>query len=255
MSDSTMVTAAVCVIGNEILSGRTQDANIAFLGRGLNEIGVQLREVRVVPDIREEIVAAVNALRARYDYVFTTGGIGPTHDDITAESIGAAFDRQVDYHPVAYARMDAYYRETGREFTEARKRMALMPEGAELIENEATIAPGFRVENVFVLAGVPQIARAMFEAAKPALRRGRTVLSRSISTKLVEGVLAQGLGEIQDRHPRADIGSYPFYDGPGGHGVTLVVRSTEPADLESAGDQILALIAGLGGEALGDERG
>lgn len=256
MAGDEMVTAAVCVIGNEILSGRTQDANIAFLGRSLNEIGIQLREVRIVPDIREEIVDAVNALRARYDYVFTTGGIGPTHDDITAESIGAAFGLPVGYHPVSYARMEAWYRESGREFTEARKRMAMTPEGAELLENELTIAPGFKVENVFVLAGVPRIARAMFEAAKPHLkRRGRSVLSRAISTHLVEGVLAKGLGEIQQRHPEADIGSYPFYNGPGGHGVMLVIRSVDPGELDRGGAEVRALIAELGGDVIDDVTG
>lgn len=256
MSDSSeTVTAALCIIGNEILSGRVQDANLAFLGEGLNEVGIQLREVRVVPDIEEEIVAAVNALRARYGYVFTTGGIGPTHDDITPESVAKAFGRRAVYHPIAYARLEEWYRNNGREFTEARKRMTLMPEGAELVDNAVSIAPGFRIENVFVMAGVPQIMRAMFEAAKPLLRGGKTVRSRTIGTRLVEGILAAPLGEIQKRFPQTDIGSYPYYGAPGGNGVNLVVRSTEPAEIEGAGDAILAMIAELGGEVLEDVSG
>ena len=256
MSDSSdTVTAALCIIGNEILSGRVQDANLAFLGQGLNEVGVQLREVRVVPDIEDEIVAAVNALRARYTYVFTTGGIGPTHDDITPESVAKAFGRRAVHHPVAYARLEEWYRNNDREFTEARKRMTLMPEGAELVDNAVSIAPGFRVENVFVMAGVPQIMRAMFEAAKPLLRGGKAVRSRTIGTRVVEGVLAGPLGEIQKRFPQSDIGSYPYYGAPGGHGVNLVVRSTEPADLEGAGDAIVEMIRDLGGDVLDDVRG
>jgi molybdenum cofactor synthesis domain-containing protein len=246
------VTAALAIIGNEILSGRTQDANLAFLGKSLNDIGIQLREVRVVPDVEAEIVDAVNALRARYDYVFTTGGIGPTHDDITPESVAKAFGRRAVYHPEAYERLRAWYEANGREFTEMRKRMALMPEGAELIDNPVSVAPGFKIGNVFVLAGVPQIMRSMFEAAKPHLRGGERVGSRSISTRLVEGILAGPLKAVQERHPDADIGSYPFYNTPNGTGVALVVRSTSPAALKAAGDEILAMIAALGGEVLED---
>ncbi len=255
MSEPKPVTAALAVIGNEILSGRTQDANIAYLGRNLNEIGIQLREVRIVPDIEDEIADAVNALRRRYDYVFTTGGIGPTHDDITPESVAKAFGKKAIFHPVAYARLDEYYRTTGREFTDARKRMTLMPEGAELVDNAATIAPGFRIENVFVFAGVPQIMQAMFEAAKPQLKRGSKVLSRSISTRLVEGVLAANLEAVQKRYPAADLGSYPFYNTPNGTGVTLVIRATDPALIEAAGDEVRAFIAEMGGEVLEDVQG
>ncbi len=246
------VTAALVIIGNEILSGRTQDANLAFLGKALNEIGIQMREVRVVPDVEEEIVAAVNALRARYDYVFTTGGIGPTHDDITPESVAAAFGRKAVYHPEAYERLRAWYEANGREFTEMRKRMTLMPEGAELIDNAVSVAPGFKVENVFVFAGVPQIMRAMFEAAKPHLRGGAKVRSRSISTRLVEGILAGPLKRIQERYPAAEIGSYPFYNTPNGTGVALVIRSTDAAVLDAAGAEILAMIRDLNGEVIED---
>ena len=249
------VTAALVVIGNEILSGRTQDANIAYLGKGLNDIGIQMREVRVVPDIEDEIVAAVNALRAKYNYVFTTGGIGPTHDDITPESVAKAFGRKAAYHPEAYERLRSWYEANGREFTEMRKRMTLMPEGAELIDNAATIAPGFKVENVFVFAGVPQIMQAMFDAAKSQLVGGARVGSRSISTRVVEGILAGPLKAVQERFPAADIGSYPFYNTANGTGVTLVVRSTDPGELQSAGDEILAMIRELGGDILDDVTG
>lgn len=254
-SDNAVVTAGMVVIGNEILSGRTKDANVAFVGEGLNELGIQLLEVRVVPDIEEEIVGAVNALRTKFDYVFTTGGIGPTHDDITAESVAAAFGKPATYHPTTYAILEASLKARGREFTDARKRMALTPEGADVIENDLGVAPGFVMENVFVMAGVPQVAQSMFRAAAPRLRKGRTKRSRSIATHLAEGEIAAGLEAIQNAYANADIGSYPFYNAPGGHGTTLVVRSFDVADLDGAGDEILKLIAGLDGEALSDERG
>ncbi len=246
------VTAALCVIGNEILSGRTQDRNIAFLGNGLNEIGIQLAEVRIVPDIRDEIVAAVNALRARFDYVFTTGGIGPTHDDITPESIAAAFGAEWHYHPESYRRMAEWYDRRGQEFTEARKRMTITPVGAELVDNSVSIAPGFRMENVFVFAGVPQIMQSMFEAAKPSLRRGTVIHSRSISTRLPEGVLARGLGAVQQRFPELDLGSYPFYNTDKGTGVSLVVRGANRARIDSAAAEIHTFIHELGGEVIED---
>ncbi len=248
------VTAGMVIIGNEILSGRTQDLNVAFVAKELNAIGIQMLEVRVVPDITHEIVAAVNALRTKFDYVFTTGGIGPTHDDITAEAVAAAFGKEATYHPKSYAILEATMIRRGIEFTDARKRMALTPEGAEAIENELGVAPGFRIENVFVLAGVPLVAQAMFRAAAPLLRRGRTKRSRSIATRLAEGTIAAGLEAIQHAYAEADVGSYPFYNAPGGHGTTLVVRSFHESDLLGAGDAILKLISDLKGEALSDER-
>jgi molybdenum cofactor synthesis domain-containing protein len=252
--EETVVTAAIAVIGNEILSGSVQDENIGYIARGLNEIGIQLREVRVVPDIHQEIADAVNALRNRWDYVFTTGGIGPTHDDITAESIALAFGRKVEYHPEAFARLEAFYASRGQEFTDGRKRMTLAPEGAELVNNEVMIAPGIKIENVFVLAGVPRIAQAMFEATKPYLRRGRIVQSRSITTNLVEGELAGPLETIQNRYPNSDIGSYPFYNTPRGNGVKLVARATDTDLLETIGAEIRQMIADLGGEVIEDDR-
>lgn len=251
MADKQIVTAALAVIGNEILSGRTQDLNIAFLGQNLNDIGVQLREVRVVPDIEVEIVKAVNELRVRFDYVFTTGGIGPTHDDITPESVAVAFGRKAVYHPEAYRRLGDWYAANGREFTQSRKRMTLMPEGAELIDNEVSIAPGFRVENVFVMAGVPKIMQAMFWAARPLLKGAAPVRSRSLITRIPEGVLADGLGQIQQRYPETDIGSYPFYKETG-NGVALVVRATDQAQIDAAAAEVAVLIRQLGGEVLDD---
>lgn len=252
--EETVVTAAIAVIGNEILSGSVRDENITYIARGLNDIGIQLREVRVVPDIHQEIADAVNALRHRWDYVFTTGGIGPTHDDITAEAVALAFGRKVGYHPEAYARLEAFYAERGQDFTDGRKRMTLAPEGAELVNNEVMIAPGIKIENVFVLAGVPRIAHAMFEATKPYLRRGSVVQSRSISTHLVEGELAGPLDVIQKRHAHCDIGSYPFYSTPRGNGVKLVVRATDTELVEAVGEEIRQMIAALGGEVIEDDR-
>ena len=253
-ADERVVTAGIAVIGNEILSGSVQDENVAYIARGLNEIGIRLREVRVVPDIHQEIADAVNALRARWDYVFTTGGIGPTHDDITAEAVGLAFGRKVDYHPEAFERLAAFYADRGQEFTDGRKRMTLAPEGAELVNNEMMIAPGIKIENVFVLAGVPRIAHAMFEAAKVHLKGGSVMQSRSISTHLVEGELAGPLAEIQKRFPASDVGSYPFYNTPRGNGVKLVVRGTDKALLMTVGDEIRQMIADLGGEIIEDDR-
>lgn len=252
--EETVVTAAIAVIGNEILSGSVRDENIAYIARGLNDIGIQLREVRIVPDIHQEIADAVNALRHRWDYVFTTGGIGPTHDDITAEAVALAFGRKVGYHPEAYARLEAFYAERGQDFTDGRKRMTLAPEGAELVNNEVMIAPGIKIENVFVLAGVPRIAHAMFEATKPYLRRGSVVQSRSISTHLVEGELAGPLDAIQQRHAHCDIGSYPFYGTPRGNGVKLVVRATDTELVEAVGEEVRQMIAALGGEVIEDDR-
>lgn len=253
-TDETVVTAAIAVIGNEILSGSVQDENIAYIARGLGEIGIRLQEVRVVPDIHREIADAVNALRHRYDYVFTTGGIGPTHDDITAEAMGVAFNRPVTYHPEAFARLDAFYKQRGQEFTDGRKRMTLAPEGAELVNNEAMIAPGLKIENVFVLAGVPRIAHAMFEAAKPYLRRGNIVQSRAITTHLTEGDMAERLGAIQDRFPASDIGSYPFYNTPRGNGVKLIIRATDKDMIETIGSEVRAMIESLNGSVVEDDR-
>ncbi len=239
------VTAAVLIIGNEILSGRTQDANLAYLANGLNEAGVRLMEARVIADDADEIVAAVNALRAKYDYVFTTGGIGPTHDDITAECVARAFERPLIRHPEALRRLEAHYQRTGIELNEARLRMANTPDGADLVDNPVSSAPGFRVENVHVLAGVPRICQAMFDGIKHTLKGGDPVLSRTVQCGLPEGKLAAGLETIQERFAQVEIGSYPSYRA-GGFGVAVVLRAQDAGALAAATDAVAELVRDLG---------
>ena len=236
-------TAAMLVIGDEILSGRTQDANSNYVDRQLTAIGIDLKEVRVVGDVEEEIVAALNALRSRYDFIFTSGGIGPTHDDITADAVAKAFGVGIDYHPEAYALLEARY--APGEFNEARKRMARVPDGGTLIKNSASVAPGFQIENVFVMAGVPMVMRAMMEEVLPRLPRGAPVLSVTISTALAEGTIAQGLADIQKVYPQTAIGSYPWYRD-GKFGAQLVVRSRDQAAVEAAARDIEAMAIRLG---------
>jgi len=246
MEAEKIVTACVLIIGNEILSGRTQDVNLNYLAKGLNAAGIRLVEARVIPDLPDVIVATVNDVRAKFRYVFTTGGIGPTHDDITSECVARAFGVPLVLHPEARRILEAHYRERGLEFNAARQRMAQVPEGAELIFNPISRAPGFRVGNVFVMAGVPQVMQAMFESLVGTLEGGRPVLSRTISCGLAEGALAEGLGAIQARYPDVDIGSYPWYRR-GAYGVSLALRSPEAARLAAAADEVAALVRALGG--------
>ena len=248
MSDR-LVTACVIVIGNEILSGRTQDVNIAFLGERLNELGVRLMEARVIPDIEDTIVATVNEARARFAYVFTTGGIGPTHDDITAASIAKAFGVPLTEHPEARAILEAHY--PPGELTEARLRMARTPEGAALIENPVSKAPGFQMDNVFVMAGIPAIMQAMFESLSHRLVGGTPLKSRSVTIYLPESRMAPSLAALQDRYPDVEIGSYPF-SREGRFGARLVLRSTEEPRLEAAGAELEAALRDLGGEPTWD---
>jgi molybdenum cofactor synthesis domain-containing protein len=245
------LTAAVLVIGDEILSGRTQDVNIAAIAKFLGPFGIDLCEARCVPDIEAEIVAAVNALRARYTYVFTTGGIGPTHDDITADSIGAAFGRLVEHHPEAMALLAARY--APGEFNDRRQRMARVPKGGTLIKNPVSTAPGFQIENVFVLAGVPKIMQAMLEDVAPRLARGVPVKSLNITVRLPEGRVAEDLATIQLRYPQLSIGSYPFFTMGGSLaemrasvGTTLVIRGRDVAAVEAAAGEIEAMVRSLG---------
>lgn len=252
MPETRTVTAALLIIGNEILSGRTADANLPYIAARLNDLGIRLREVRVVPDICEEIVEAVNALRGRYDYVFTTGGIGPTHDDITAECVAEAFGRKLIQNPEARRRMEVRYESMGVELNEARLRMANTPEGSILIDNPVSGAPGFQVENVFVMAGVPKIMQAMFESLRDRLVGGPPLLSRNILCSLPEGTLAGGLAAIQERFPAVDIGSYPSY-ATTGFGVAVVLRHTDPSVLDAAAEEVKALVRELG--ATPEERG
>ena len=245
-----IVTAGLLIIGNEILSGRTQDANMAFLGRRLNEIGVRLLEVRVVPDIEGDIVTAVNALRARFDYVFTTGGIGPTHDDITAEAVAKAFGVGLVRHEPTFRLMGSRYQPG--EFNAARQKMCYLPEGATPIDNAVSIAPGFQIGNVFVLAGVPSIMRAMVDTLKNRLVGGAPVASRTVSVFLAEGVVAEGLAALQRKYPAIDIGSYPFYR-VGRFGTSLVLRGTEPATLDRAAGELEALVRSLGADPVRED--
>jgi molybdenum cofactor synthesis domain-containing protein len=236
-------TSAVLIIGNEILSGRTQDSNTAYIARFVGVLGIELCEVRVVRDVEAEIVLAVNALRASYTYVFTTGGIGPTHDDITADAIAEAFGVGIDYHPEALAMLESRYKPG--EFNVMRRRMARIPEGASLIRNPVSVAPGFQIENVFVMAGVPMIMRAMLEDVAPRLARGAVVLSRTIRTRVPEGRIAEALAEIQNAHDQVAIGSYPFYREEGS-GVDLVVRGREELLVEAAAQSIEAALLARG---------
>jgi molybdenum cofactor synthesis domain-containing protein len=249
-----VVTAAAIIIGNEILSGRTQDANLSYLAKGLNEIGVRLREARVIPDVADTIVETVNEVRAKFDYVLTTGGIGPTHDDITAECLARAFGVKLVLDPEARRRLEVRYRQADppMELNEARLRMAHIPEGAVLIDNPVSAAPGFQIGNVFVMAGVPLIAQAMFDGIKTRLAGGPRLVSRTITCALAEGAIAKELGEIQAEFPALDIGSYPFWTRHG-FGVSLVLRGTEPAELARAAAAVSAMIRGLGGEPVEGE--
>ena len=243
MSDPKTVTAAVLVIGDEILSGRTKDKNIGYIAEYLGKIGVDLREARVVPDVEEEIVAALNALRARYDYVITTGGIGPTHDDITADSVGRAFGAPVREDPRAIAIMLERYAEA--DLTPARRRMARMPEGADLIDNPISRAPGFRIGNVFVLAGVPQVMQAMLDEAVKAMRTGSIMQVRTIEAGPVpEGRYGDALGQIAESHPAVSIGSYPSFKDRRFLNQ-IVVRGKDAEDVEAARAAVEAMLAGI----------
>jgi molybdenum cofactor synthesis domain-containing protein len=237
-------TACLLVIGNEVLSGRTQDANIKFLAGRLGQLGIPLREVRVIPDVAATIINTVNEVRAGFDYVFTTGGIGPTHDDITSECIAAAFGVPWEPHPEAWTRMERSYRPG--EFNAARQRMATMPRGATLIDNAMSVAPGFQIGNVYVMAGVPRVMQSMFEWLAPRLHGGTPITARAVHVfGLAEGIIAEGLGQIQARHPDIDIGSYPFYR-PTGNGVAIVAKGTDAAAADSVIAEVSKLIDGFG---------
>lgn len=245
-------TAAVLIIGDEILSGRTKDRNLGFLADYLTALGIDLREARVVPDVAEEIVAALNALRHRYTYVFTTGGIGPTHDDITADAVATAFGVPIDHDPEAVRILLDHFREIGREPNEARMRMARIPKGATLIDNPVSKAPGFQLGNVFVMAGVPRIMQAMMDDVAKRLVPGVPMQSRQVEFRGGEGDCAAPLAEIQKRFPTVVIGSYPF-QAPDGFATRLVLRSRDPMALEEAFEAVRAMAAEL--TAAGKARG
>lgn len=251
MPEAPRVTAAVLIIGNEILSGRTQDANLAYLAKTLNEYGIQIREARVVPDVQPDIVDALNALRLRYDYVFTTGGIGPTHDDITADCVAAAFGvALIVSEPIADI---IRRRPAAPEVMEARLRMARIPLGGGLIDNPLG-PPGFFIDNVYVLAGIPRVMQQMVDSLRGKLRGGAPVRSRSVTVYLMESQVARRLGLIQDAFPHIDLGSYPFHRDER-YGTTLVMRGTDAAALDAMLEQVRQMIVDLGGEALDVQAG
>jgi molybdenum cofactor synthesis domain-containing protein len=237
------VTAAVLIIGDEILSGRTQDTNLRDIARYLGTFGVDLAEARTVPDVHEEIVAALNALRARYDYVITTGGIGPTHDDITAEAVAAAFGVELHEHPDILAMMQARW---GDELNAARRRMARVPVGGELVKNPVQGPPGFMIGNVFTLAGVPSIMRGMLEDVGPRLRTGAVTIARTVRVEgSGEGAIAAPLEAVAKAHPAMSLGSYPFY-GEGGFGSNLVLRGRDAAEVEVTVAELIGVLKDSG---------
>jgi molybdenum cofactor synthesis domain-containing protein len=240
----TIITAAILVIGDEILSGRTKDRNIGYIAEYLSNLGIDVREARVVPDVEEEIVSALDALRARYTYVFTTGGIGPTHDDITADAVAKAFGVGIDEHPHVIAMMLERYKPD--ELTPARRRMARIPDGAALVENPISKAPGFRIGNVIVMAGVPSIMQAMLDSAAKDLNTGVRLTIETIEAALPEGLYGDALGRVAAEHPETSIGSYPsFADGKFKN--QIVVRGRDPLKVAAARGAITAMLAGLAG--------
>jgi molybdenum cofactor synthesis domain-containing protein len=243
MNAQSAITAAVLVIGDEILSGRTKDKNIGYIAEYLTEIGVDLREVRVVPDLTSEIVAAVNALRHRYTYVFTTGGIGPTHDDITADAVAEAFGVAIDEDPRAIAMM--LKRHKSEDLNAARRRMARIPAGADLVQNSVSSAPGFKIGNVIVMAGVPTVMQAMLDAVAPLLQTGTKMMVETIDAKfLPEGLYAAPLGELAAAHKAVSIGSYPSFKEGRFHNQ-IVVRSKDASAMAAAAAAVRALVERL----------
>ena len=248
MTNPRIYTAALIVIGDEILSGRTQDKNVAQIALWLNVQGIRLREVRVVADVEDAIVEAVNTLRARNDYLFTTGGIGPTHDDITVDAIAVALGVPVVHHPEASAMLAGYYEKRGG-LTEARLRMARVPEGAELIPNRMSGAPGIRHGNIFIMAGVPHITAGMLDALTGTLEGGAPLVARTIGCWVPESEISELLGATEKAHPGSQIGSYPFFR-EGKVGSNFVIRSTEASILAACGDALVAALGGIDRETI-----
>ena len=239
MTKNTKVNAAILIIGNEILSGRTQDTNTNTIALWLNTIGVKVKEVRVIPDIEDTIIDTVNYLRKANDYLFTTGGIGPTHDDITAESISKSFKLKYEIHKEAFNILEAYYK-VG-EFNEGRQKMVWMPSNANLILNPTSGAPGFNVENVFCLPGVPSILKSMLGGLKNRIVGGKPILSHTISLRTVESEIAKSLSDVQDNNEELEIGSYPFFQA-GKLGVSIVIRSEDKSKIDKCSKEILDFI-------------
>ena len=249
-----IVTAAVLVIGDEILSGRTKDKNIGYIADYLTAIGIDLKEVRVVSDDETAVVDALNALRAKYTYVFTTGGIGPTHDDITADCIAKAFGVSIDHHPEAVAILKERMAKIGGELNEARLRMARIPNGAALVANKVSGAPGFWIGNVITMAGVPSIMQAMLDEVAPKLKTGTKLLSETIRADAKEGDVGTELGAVAKAHPDAIIGSYPFFDEKLGPNTNIVVRSRDAAKLAEAKAAIEGMLKTVKAQLAGGAR-
>ena len=239
MTKNIKVNAAILIIGNEILSGRTQDTNTSTIALWLNSIGVQVQEVRVIPDIEKTIIDTVNMLRKANDYVFTTGGIGPTHDDITAESISKTFDLNYEIHKEAFKILEAYYKPG--EFNEGRQKMVWMPKDAKLILNPTSGAPGFNIDNVFCLPGVPSILKSMLGGLKNRIVGGKPILSNTISLRTVESEIAKSLSKVQNNNQDIEIGSYPFFQA-GKLGVSIVIRSEDQKKIDKCSTEILEFV-------------
>ena len=236
---SNKVNAAIIIIGNEILSGRTQDANLAYISKWLNTYGVQVKEAKIIPDLENEIINNINELRKKFNYIFTTGGIGPTHDDITAKSVAKAFNLKYEFHKEAFAILKKYYK--AGEFNEGRQKMAKMPYNARLIFNPSSGAPGFIVENVFCLPGIPSILQSMLGDLKNEILGGKPLISKTINLGTVESEIALPLKEIQEKNNKVEIGSYPFIKA-GKVGVAIVLRSEDESEISICNEQILELI-------------
>ena len=239
MTQNIKVNAAIIIIGNEILSGKTIDANTSTLAIWLNSLGVNLNEVRVIPDIEKKIVYTINELRKKFDYVFTTGGIGPTHDDITANSISKAFGVKYSIHPEAFKILESYYKPG--EFNKGRQRMAWTPSGARLILNPSSGAPGFIIDNVYCLPGVPSILKSMLGGLKNVISGGKPIISHTINLRTVESEIAKSLTTVQENNKDVEIGSYPFFRA-GKVGVSIVIRSEEQSKIEVCNFQILKFV-------------
>jgi len=239
MTNKKEIIAGIIIIGNEVLSGRTKDTNTSTLAVWLNSIGIEVREVRVIPDIEKTIIDTVNEFRKKYNYVITTGGIGPTHDDITAESISKAFNLEYGFHKEAYSILEKYYKPG--EFNEGRQKMAKMPTTAKLLLNPTSGAPGFNVENVFCLPGVPSILKSMLGGLKNILVGGDPILSKTINLRTVESEIAKPLTEVQNNNLDVEIGSYPFFRA-GKLGVSIVIRSTDENKINNCSNQILNFV-------------
>jgi molybdenum cofactor synthesis domain-containing protein len=239
MNFSKEFTSAILIIGNEILSGRTVDKNTSFIAKWLGDLGISVEEVKIIPDKENVIISSINELRKTYQYVFTTGGIGPTHDDITSESVAKAFGRNYDYNKEAYAILEKYY--VNSEFNEGRKKMARMPEGATLIYNEQGSAPAFSVENVFVLPGIPSYVELMLPQLKNVLISGKKIISDSVDAKVRESTIAVDLASIQNKYPDVDIGSYP-YSKEGGFGTVLVLRAVDSIQINNCKEEVEEMV-------------